>query len=385
MTPSHELITRKTELSGNIVAFCRFLRQQGFRIGPAEEADALLALEIMAPFDDPEAFQLTLRTTLCRSISQQVQFDELYQQYWRELEKAVDSKVVDDEQPNEQSKSQNNQQQPSLQALKSWLYGNHQPEEEQELASYSPGAAMGKKDFSAFTEDELAEVIRIVQILARSLALKPSRRKEKSKRSGQLDLRRTLRQNMRRGGEIMELAFSKPKQHRQKIVLICDVSRSMDLYSRFLIQFMYAFQNAFRRIETFVFSTKLFRVTHQLLQRDFKTALDRLSEEIPGWSGGTRIGESLETFCQDYARRLLNKQTIVLIMSDGWDTGDTELLSDSMKLIQKKAAKVIWLNPLAGSPAYEPTVKGMQAAMPYIDVFAAAHNVESLRRVVRAL
>lgn len=382
MASARELITRKTALSANIVAFCRFLRQHGFAIGPLEEADALLALEIMAPFDHPEAFQLTLRATLCRTLAQQLQFDELYQQYWRELQKAVDSKVVDDEKPNGQP-SNKKQQQPSLQALKSWLYGNHQSAEEQELASYSPGAVLGKKDFSAFTEDELEEVMRIVQILARSLALKPSRRKGKSKNGGQLDLRRTLRQNMRRGGEILDLAFVKPKQHRQKIVLICDVSRSMDLYSRFLIQFMYAFQTSFRRIETFVFSADLFRATNQLLQRDFKTALEKLSEEIPGWSGGTRIGESLDTFCQNYARKLLNKQTIVLILSDGWDTGDTDLLGRSMKMIQKKAAKVIWLNPLAGSPNYEPTVKGMQAAMPYIDVFAPAHNVESLRRVVK--
>lgn len=383
MASTRELITRKTALSGNIIAFCRFLRQHSFGIGPSEEADALLALEIMAPFNDPETFQLTLRTTLCRTLSQQLKFDELYQHYWRELQKAVDSKVVDDEKSGKQA-SKNNQQQPALQALKNWLYGNHQSEEEQEMATYSPGATLGKKDFSAFTEDELQEVLRIVQILARSLALKPSRRKEKSKR-GQLDLRRTLRQNMRRGGEILDLAFVKPKQHRQKIVLICDVSRSMDLYSRFLIQFMYAFQTSFRRMETFVFSANLFRITNQLMQRDFKTALDKLSDEIPGWSGGTRIGESLDSFCQNYARKLLNKQTIVLILSDGWDTGDTDLLSDSMKIIQKKAAKVVWLNPLAGSPNYEPTVKGMQAALPYIDVFAAAHNVESLRKVVQML
>lgn len=382
--PTHDLITRKTALSGNIVAFCRFLRQKGFGIGPTEEADALLALEIMAPFNNPGAFQLTLRATLCRTLSQQIQFEELYAQYWRELQKAVDSKVEDDKKPDNQP-PQNKQQQPSLQALKSWLYGNHQSEEEQEMATYSPGAALGKKDFSAFTEDELQEVMRIVQILARSLALKPSRRKAKSKSGGQLDLRRTLRQNMRQGGEILDLAFVKPKQHRQKIVLICDVSRSMDLYSRFLIQFMYAFQTSFRRIETFVFSTSLFRITNQLLERDFTTALDRLSEEVSGWSSGTRIGESLDTFCQHYARRLLNKQTIVLLLSDGWDTGDTDLLAHSMKTIQRKAAKVIWLNPLAGSPNYEPTVKGMQAALPYIDVFAAAHNVESLREVVRMM
>lgn len=377
-----ELIQRQTELSANIIAFCRFLRGKGFVIGPAEEADALRALEVLAPFESPEDFRLALRSVLTRSLAHQRAFDELYAQYWRELEKALNSKVT---QGGPEKKKRQPGQQPSLQALKDWLHGNRPSDESTELATYSPGETITRKDFSAFTEDELWEVVRLIHLIARSLALRFSRRKKKKRSPAELDLRRTLRLNLRRGGEILDLAYRKPQRQREQIVLLCDVSKSMDLYSRFLIQFVFAFQNNYRRIETFVFSTALHRVTRQLKQRDFHSALDDLADTVPDWSGGTRIGESLHAFVEKYAGKLLNRQTIVIIMSDGWDTGDTELLAQSMEVIQKKSAKVIWLNPLAGNPKYEATAQGMQAAMPYIDVFAAAHNVESLRRIAKYL
>lgn len=376
-----ELIRRHTELSANIVAFCRHLRHKGFTLGPLEEADALRALEILAPFESAEAFRLALRATLARNLSQQQAFDEIYAEYWKELEKAADSKIKEGKLKSDNKKGQ---QQASLSALKSWLHGNREKEAE-EVASYSAGAVQTRKDFSAFTEDELWEVVRLIHRIARSLALRYSRRQQRTRRPFNLDLRRTLRLNLRRGGEILDLAFQRRQRHRQQIVLLCDVSKSMDLYSRFLVQFIYAFQNAYRRIETFVFGTELHRVTRQLKQSDYRTALDKLAEEVTGWSGGTRIGESLQQFLQQYGGKLLNRQTIVLIVSDGWDTGDAELLAESMRLVQSKTAKIIWLNPLAGNPKYSPEVKGMQAAMPYIDVFASAHNVESLRQVAKYL
>lgn len=376
------MIQRHTELSANIIAFCRFLRGKGLAIGPAEEADALRSLEILAPFHDPDSFRLTLRAALTRSLSQQVAFDEYYAQYFRELEKALNSKIKEGAQE-KQEKGQTAKQ-PSLQALKNWLHGNRS-EGTEEVATYNAAESLTRKDFSAFTEHELHEVVQAIHLIARSLALRLSRRKAKSKTPAGLDLRRTLRLNLRRGGEILDLAFRRPQRQRQQIVLLCDVSKSMDLYSRFLVQFIYAFQNAYRRIETFVFSTTLHRVTRRLKQRDFRNALNELADEVPDWSGGTRIGESLDAFVRLYGGKLLNRQTVVIILSDGWDTGNAELLAESMRKIKSKAAKVIWLNPLAGNPKYSPEVKGMQAAMPYIDIFASAHNVESLRQMAKNL
>ena len=177
----------------------------------------------------------------------------------------------------------------------------------------------------------------------------------------------------------------KPQRRRLELVLLCDVSKSMELYSRFLIQFAFAFQQVFKRIETFVFSTKLTKITDILRGADFGKSLENLSETVTHWSGGTRIGESLAHFTSAYGQKHLSSRTVVIIISDGWDTGDVTVLTEAMQEIHRKAHRVIWLNPLAGNPNFEPSTAAMSAAMPFIDVFAAAHNAESLRLLYRFL
>ena len=375
-----DLIRRRTELSGNLVAFCRFLRKHGFSIGPSEESDALLALELLDPFADPDAFQQSLRAVLARNLRDYRRFDELFAQYFAELRRAVDSKRK--EKASEGTSRPKAPKPPTIQSLKDWLHGNRQTDQE-EMASYSPGEVLSRQDFSRVAREDQEALLRIIRRLARSMALRVSRRRRRSNRRVALDLRSTLRHNMRRGGELLELRWHAPRRRRQRIVLLCDVSRSMDLYSRFLIQFAYTFQQAYQYIEAFAFSTSLRRITAPLKHRDFDRAMQELAEAVPGWSGGTRIGASLDEFVRTYGSRLLNRQTLVILLSDGIDTGDTALLADSMRLIHKRAGKVVWLNPLAGRPGYEPRVKGMQAALPYIDVFASAHNVHSLELAAR--
>jgi hypothetical protein len=155
----------------------------------------------------------------------------------------------------------------------------------------------------------------------------------------------------------------------------------MDLYSGFFIQFMYAIQNTFKKMETFVFSTQLNRITALLKQNSFTEVMTLLSNET-GWGGGTKIGASLQTFVNDYAK-MLNKQTTIIILSDGWDTGASESIERAMQKIHSMGNKVIWLNPLAGYKEYKPEASGMRAALPFIDVFASVHNVESLRNLGR--
>ena len=375
-----DLITRKTSLPENIITLCRFLRSRGMPIGPQDEADALNALCVM-PFDAPENLRLTLRAILVKSRPDMLRFDELYGVFWSELEKAQDAKIVQDESESAAQKEEGPPK-PSLKSLQNWLYGNR-TEETEEVAAYSPAEVLTKRDFSTFSEDELQEVMKIIAVIARSLANRYSRRYKK-RNSGQLDIKRTIRSNLRRGGDILDLLHRKRKIHRFKLVVLCDVSKSMDLYSKFMIQFMYAFQASFRRMETFVFSTGLHRISDVLQTDGLREALNAL-ERIPGWSGGTRIGESLQEFNETYGARFIDDRTIVLILSDGWETGDMQPLSSSMEYLQKKAARIIWLNPLAGNPEYQPTVQGMAAAMPYIDVYAPAHSVDSLRQLVHHL
>lgn len=381
----NEFMQQRTALSAQIVSFCRYLRFQGFTLGPAEETDALNALSIL-PLQSPENFRWVLRAILPKSLPQQKKFDQLYQQYWDEITKAVDAKIKQEEEtvlgPKQEQKPP--PQPPSLQALKDWLYNKQADDaEEEELAAFSACEVSSAKDFSALGAEELEEVTQLIAQIGRSLATRHNRRYKKAKRTAKLDVRRMVRLNMRRGGEMLQLAFQKRPVRKTKLLMFCDVSKSMDLYSRFLVQFMYAFQNVYHQLETFVFSTSLHRVTEQLKEEQFEETLHRLAETVPGWSGGTRIGEALQEFVTEYASKYLDSRTIVLIMSDGWDTGNIEALEESMRSLYQKATKVIWLNPLAGNPNFQPSVEGMKAALPYIDVFASAHNVESLREVVR--
>lgn len=369
------MLQRHTSLLKNIIQFCRYLRSKGFVLGVDDEITILNALELI-DYNSREVFKTALKAVCCKSISQLHEFDALFNDYWKELAKAVDSKIK------EHSSERKNivNKEASFKALKSWLGGN-QNKETEELALYSIHENLSQKDFSAVPDEEVDELMRNIKALSKRLAAHVNRRYEKDNRINIPDLRRTLRKNMRRGGELLDIAFHKPKRNRTKLVIICDVSKSMDLYAAFLLQFMYAFQQVYKRVETFVFSTTLQRITTLLKQNDFAGAMRLLSEQNNGWSGGTRIGECLQTFVNEYAATLLDKRTIVIIMSDGCDTGDLPALKQSMETIRNKARKIIWLNPLAGYEAYSPDVAGMQAALPYINVFASAHNAEGLRRL----
>ncbi len=379
------LIQRQLSMSANIVQFCRYLRAKDYRIGPEEEADALRSLAFL-PIGDQETFRLALKSLLARSRMQQEQFDAHFDRYWKELEKAVDAKTEDKPDGWSNRGANKKSKQESFQALKSWLYGEgKEDEEEGAITSYSAKEVLTKKDFSAMTDDELRLVMRLLQQIARSIVRKKSRLPKPSKLKKQLDLKRTMRYNLRRGSSIQRFLFSEKKEKKLKLVLLCDVSKSMDLYSRFLIHFIYAFQNAYDRIDTFVFSTALHQVSEILKEYEFTRAFEIISERIPHWSGGTKIGQSIADFIADYSHGLLDKNTIVLILSDGWDTGEPEILAEAMQQLQKSASRVIWLNPLAGSPDYQAEVTGMKTALPFIDVFAAAHNVESLKKIVPLL
>ena len=372
------MIVRRTSLAENIVQFCRFLRQKGFAAGTEEEAITLQALQFI-DYIDSSIFRLALKTTLCRSKTQAEEFDLLFNDYWKQAGKAVDAKVKDGS-----SKKQPVVQQKSFKSLKTWLHGNRNDETE-ETATYSTGENISCKDFSAISEEDVGELMLIIRALAKRLAAKTSRRYKFTNRISIPDLRHTLRKNLRRGGELLELAYRKPKRNRVKLVLLCDVSKSMELYTSFLLQFIYAFQQVYGRMETFTFGTSLKRITPVLKEKHFRETLHLLGSENNDWAGGTRIGESLDSFVKLYSKKMLDSKTIIIILSDGWDTGNMYLLKKNMEFIYKKARKIIWLNPLAGFAAYRPDVAGMQTAMPFIDVFAPVHNVESLKRLSKWL
>jgi hypothetical protein len=263
-------------------------------------------------------------------------------------------------------------------ALEAWV-GEDEGSESEPLGvpGMSDRESLMEQDFSSFPADQLDEVARLTVEIARRLAAHRSRRRRPTRRRGVIDLRRTVRANLMRG-ELIELRQKERKRRKVRLVLLCDISGSMDLYSRFLLLFLYALQNVFGRVETFTFSTRLTRISPYLMGRSYRQVLRRLTD-LKDWSGGTRIGECLADFNREWGSRLVDRRTIVLVISDGWDTGEPELLAGELLKIKRRAARLFWLNPLLGNPAYQPLTRGMAAALPLLDRFAPAHNLQSLR------
>ena len=359
-----------------LVVFCRELRAHGLSVTPAEVVTAASALQVIDTSDRDEVF-LSLRTVLTTSVDDFPVFDDLFKRFWnRSSHKLIQRET------SSTLHSQRNVPRQSPKGLAFFL--------EHWGSSFSAGAQPVKvpgasetesattKDFSEFTHDELEEVSRLARRMVRRLARNPSRRWRPVRRGHRVNLRRSLRLSLKTGGELVELSYKERRPKRTKLVVLCDVSGSMDIYSRLLLQFVYGMQNSFAKVESFVFATSLARITGELKNKTYKSALDRLATNVRGWSGGTRIGASLAAFNAQWLRRI-DKRTVVIIMSDGWDTGEPEQLAASLALLQRRAGRVIWLNPLLGSTDYAPMTRGMQAAMPFINVFAPAHDLASLR------
>ena len=365
-------------LTARVVGFCRYLRESGIGLGLGEQTDAARAAALA--LHDRERFRMALRATTAKSRDEQELFDACYPVYWNHLAEAD----LDEPDPADSVLPPLRLPQRGKQSVQYEGDANLAPDREVSAAAYSPQQVPARTDFALLSAAELEEMSHLLLVIGRQLARSLSRRYQPGTRGVRLDLRHTLRAGLR-SGELLDLALLRRRRRRLKLALICDVSKSMDLYSRFLIQFMFAFQRAYRRIETFVFSTGLHRITDQLRGPNLAAALDHLAATVPEWAGGTRIGTSLEQYLKDYGRTALDRRTVVAILSDGWDTGDIDLLSGCMEEIQRRAALVIWLNPLLGNPDYRPQTRGMRAALPFVDVFAAAHNAASLRRLATTL
>lgn len=373
------------DLVRNMLQFGRLLRSYELLVTPSEIFDGLRALETVDLNDRAEC-HLALRTTLTSRLEDLPLFDRLFGIFWSTLVAEQQSSEPDDSlsETDEVADQQGQERmQVRLEAKQDGQEGEDEGEEE--MALYSPVEVLIEKDFSSFQADEMAEIARAILTIAKRLATRKSRRTRVAAKSHLIDPRRTMRRNLKYGDTIIELARKRKKIRKPRIVLICDVSRSMDSYSRFLLQFIYAFQNTLGRVESFVFSTSLTRVTDYFKNEEIGEALERIAQEVHDWSGGTRIGQSLRIFNREYGRKLVDHNTIVLILSDGLDTGDTEVLGQAMEELAERACKVIWLNPLLGSQDYRPLARGMSTALPHVDVFASAHNLSSLQELGRHL
>ena len=369
------------------VLFCRTLRENGIAVTPAEAVAAVRTLRLIDLDDRQEVF-FSLRSVLTSRVEDFPTFAKLFDEFWIGLaHSGRPRKVLERESRSGMtrplpSKSADSARKGLAFFLENWATSSRDSEQVN-MPAMSNIESSAENDFSRFGADELQEIARMARRIVRKLASRPSRRWKPVRRGSRVDLRRSLRGSLSTGGELAELSFKRRKRKKTSLVVICDVSGSMDLYSRLLLQFAYSLQNSLARVETFVFSTGLERITGQLKNKAYERALDSLSG-TRGWSGGTLIGPSLAAFNSGWPQ-LVDRRTIVIILSDGWDTGEPEELAAAVVTLKKRAGRLIWLNPLLGSPTYQPLTRGIQAALPHIDVFAPLHNLQSLRALERHL
>ncbi len=259
-----------------------------------------------------------------------------------------------------------------------------QVEAEADVGLASPVELLKEKSFSRCSRGELSQLAELMSRIDLAVPRRRTRRRE-SARTGTPDLRRTLRRSFRTGGDPLERVWRRRRKRARRLILLLDVSGSMDAYSRALVMFAHAALRSDKRWEAFCFGTRLTRITRQLEGSDPDEALSRAAAEVVDWDGGTRIGESLKRFLDEYGHSGLARGAVVVLCSDGLEVGDPELLAEQMARLSRLAYRVVWLNPLQEDPAYEPLARGMKAALPHIDVFASGHSLASLEEVGAAL
>jgi len=260
--------------------------------------------------------------------------------------------------------------------------------EEREVITvrFSAHEVLRHKDFAAYTRPELDEARRLMADLRLAGALRPSRRQRRSRRAkGRPDLRRTVRSALRAGGEPVRREWTDHDERPRRLVLLCDVSGSMEPYARALMRFLHAAVVGRTKVEAFALGTRLTRITRQLTSRDPDAALAAAAHEVTDWSGGTRLGEGLRAFNDRYGQRGMARGAIVVILSDGWERGDPDVMAEQMRRLSRVAHRVVWVNPLKASPGYAPLARGMAAALPYIDDFVEGHSLAALQELAEVI
>jgi len=388
-------------LGRNVIVFGRALRANGFRAQPDRMvllAEALKAVGLRSRVDAKAA----ARAVLARTADESRRFDAAFDAFWTASHDDV-REESDSEGPRDAGvpRASDADEPPSASRVAGARPADPRSEPEDgsspdgkdtlhriegdRSATYSFAEGLYQKDFSKLTERDLERARELTSRQAWDLGRRLTRRMQRGRGGGSFDPSRTLRASLRRGGEILSLDTRVRKTKQRDLVLLCDISGSMDRYSRLLLQFVHTVRHAVGNVEAFVFGTRLTRITRQLRHREIQAALDDVAANVVDWAGGTRIGESLHAFNLHWARRVLGRGAIVVIISDGWDRGDIDLLSREMERLQRSAYRLIWLNPLLGSAGYRPQTVGMKAALPYIDNFLPAHNLKSLVQLAALL
>ena len=363
----------------HLARFTTALRSRGVPIGVDDEVDAIRALTLVDVADSDEVRRALLVALKIRARDRAI-FADVFDWDWSVADVA------------DRRRAEPTAFAPAGPALAlrraDSAVGFHEDEDGtagNEAAAYSPDVALRRKPFEECSAGDLAEMERLLDRWMPRWAARPSRRLTPARSGGIPDIRRTFRRTVATDGEMLPLARRKRAIDEPRLVVLCDTSGSMDAHVRFVLAFILALKRVSRRTEVFAFNTSLTRLTPWLSPGRILSTLDRLAAGVSDWSGGTRIGESLAEFVAKYLSELVDRKTVIVILSDGLDRGDTTLVAAAMRALSAKARRIVWLNPLSGDPRYEPTARAMQAALPFIDRFGPAHNLESLERILPEL
>ncbi len=358
-----------SHLVENVLVFGRLLRALGLDVHMGRMLDVLKALQHVDISARDEVYH-ACRALLVHRREDLSTFDRAFDAFWSRRDTAHHVRVDDlrerDESPGSGSSA--------VEMLGDASAGEG---EGGALRTWSAATVLASKDFAEFTPDEIA----VASAALDRLVWDPGDRRTRRWIRGagpRIDLRRALAGSLRTGGDVIRLPRRKRRTRRRPIVLLCDVSGSMERYSRMLLHFSHALSRRHVRLEAFVFSTSLTRITHELRTRGLDAAVAGAARAVPDWSGGTRIGDALRTLHQRWMRRVLHGGPVVLLISDGWDRGDPEVLRQQVARLHRSCHRLIWLNPLIGTADYAPLTRGLQAALPYVDDFLPARTLTNL-------
>ncbi len=389
MLPQPGPAAARGKLAENVMHFARLLRGAGLRVGPDRVLDCVRALEI-ARADRRDDWYWTMSAVLLSREEQRPIFDQAFRLFWRDPK--LTEKMMQMLLPQTYGRTPKPEEQQS-QRLTDALFGQKKPDEEREeqkvemdaRLTFSSREVLQRMDFDTMSAAELAEAKRMIRQLRLPLPLIRTRRHAPDLRGRRVHLRATLRQSLREGGDVIPLVRSRPLEIHPPLVVLCDISGSMNPYARMFLHFLHALTNDRDRVHTFVFGTRLTNVTRQLRHRDVDVAMTRVADAIKDWSGGTRIGVCLRDFNWRWARRLLGQNACVLLVSDGLDREAGEGLGGEMERLSKSSRYLVWLNPLLRYDKFEAKPAGVRAMLPHVDLFLPVHNLKSLVDLARTL
>jgi uncharacterized protein len=376
------VVMNQTDPIGTLVRFARRLRHAGLLVGVEQIEAFARAFEWLDPLSLSDVYHAA-RATLVTRHEDLPAFDAVFQSFWLGARAARSAGVPAPRAPRHDRGSAP----PALAMLLAERARRSDPEVDVQDRAGAASAAehLSHKDFSQLTADELSLLRRNLLAERWRVVERPTRRRVAHRRGRELDWRRLTALAARSGGAVLSLPRRRPKIKQRPLVLLADISGSMELYTRIVLYFLHAMRQSLPRVEAFSFATRLTRITPELKAKNIELALARVSLAVVDFQSGTRIGECLRSFNTTWSRRVLGRGAVVVIVSDGWECGDVELLKREMRFLRDRCHRLIWLNPRLGERRYEPRVAGMAAALPYVDDFLAAHNLQSLKQLAEHL